>query len=38
MLIKDGLCTGIGEPAVLLDKHTLTEHFGLTEELYNKYL
>ena len=38
MLIRDGICTGTGAPEGLLDKRTLTEHFGLTEELYDKYM
>ncbi|MBO6231054.1 MAG: ABC transporter ATP-binding protein [Ruminiclostridium sp.] len=38
MLIRDGVCKGVGTPAEMLDKHTLTEHFGLTEELYDKYM
>lgn len=37
MLLKKGVCTGIGKPAELLDRKTLTEHFDISDELYEKY-
>ena len=38
LLIKDGECIGTGKPAELLGRSTIIGHFGLTEELYDKYL
>ncbi len=37
MLLKNGVCTGLGKPAELLDRTTLTEHFDISDELYAKY-
>ena len=37
LLLKNGECTGIGTPSELLDRHTLTEHFDISGELYEKY-
>ena len=38
LLIRNGRCTGIGKPSELLDRDTLIEHFGLSGELYDKYM
>ena len=37
LLLKNGYCTGIGKPSGLLDRKTLTEHFDISGELYEKY-
>ena len=37
LLLKNGRCTGIGKPSELLDRKTLTEHFDISDELYEKY-
>ena len=37
LLLKGGKCTGLGTPAELLGKERLTEHFDVSEVLYNKY-
>ncbi len=37
LLLKNGHCTGIGKPSELLSKKSLTEHFDIPDELYNKY-
>lgn len=37
MLLKNGICTALGKPAELLDRKTLTEHFDISDELYEKY-
>ncbi len=37
LLLKNGYCTGIGKPSELLDRKTLTEHFDISGELYEKY-
>ena len=37
LLLKNGECTGIGKPSELLDRHTLTEHFDIPDDLYGKY-
>ncbi len=37
MLLKNGKCTGIGKPTELLDRRSLTKHFDISDELYEKY-
>ncbi len=37
MLLKNGYCTGIGKPSELLDRKKLTEHFDISDELFEKY-
>ena len=37
MLLKNGECTGIGDPGVLLDRNALIKHFDISESLYDKY-
>ncbi len=37
MLLKNGICTGIGKPSELLDRRKLTEHFDISDELFEKY-
>lgn len=37
LLLKNGSCTGIGKPTELLDRKTLTEHFDVSGEMYEKY-
>ena len=37
LLLKNGRCTGIGKPSELLGRKTLTEHFDISDELYEKY-
>ncbi len=37
MLLKNGYCTGIGKPSELLDRIKLTEHFDISDELFEKY-
>ena len=37
MLLKNGYCTGIGKPSELLDRRKLTEHFDISDELFEKY-
>ncbi|MCR5263304.1 MAG: ABC transporter ATP-binding protein [Clostridiales bacterium] len=37
MLLKNGVCTGIGKPDEMLGKKTVMEHFDISEELYDRY-
>jgi len=37
LLLKNGACTGLGTPGELLGRNRLTEHFDVSEGLYNKY-
>lgn len=37
MLLKNGRCTGMGKPSELLGRKSLTEHFDISDELYEKY-
>ena len=37
MLLKDGVCTGLGSPETMLVRDRLMEHFDLSEELYDRY-
>ncbi len=37
LLLKNGRCTGVGKPSELLDRKTLTGHFDISDELYEKY-
>ncbi len=37
LLIKNGRTAALGTPSELLDRKTLTEHFDISEELYDKY-
>ena len=37
VLLKNGYCTGIGRPSELLGRKTVTEHFDISDELYEKY-
>ncbi len=37
LLLKNGNCTGLGKPSELLGKASLTEHFDIQAELYDKY-
>ncbi len=38
LLIKDGLCAGMGKAGDLLSRETLTVHFDLPDALWDKYL
>ena len=37
LLLKNGLCTGLGPPSELLTRENLIEHFDIPGELYDKY-
>ncbi len=37
MLLKNGVCTGLGSPETMLGRDRLMEHFDLSEELYDRY-
>ena len=37
LLLKNGRCTGMGKPSELLDRKTLTGHFDISDDLYEKY-
>ncbi len=37
LLLKNGRCTGMGKPSELMNRRSLTEHFDISDELYEKY-
>jgi iron complex transport system ATP-binding protein len=37
LLLKKGVCTGLGKPEDLLTRERLIEHFEIPGELYDKY-